>query len=166
MIILRVIYHSIAFIKKIFYKLIFGTHVKFGKGIKFRKGFSLIIERKGLIEIGDFVFLNNYCSLNSLEKITIGEYCIFGENVRIYDHNHKFSDLSKPIMEQGYSTGPITIGKNCWIGSNVTILKGVTIGDNAVIGAGCLIYKDILENTIVKQQVRYSYTEYLHERLL
>lgn len=150
MLILKIMYHLIAFIKKIFFKLIFGKHVMFGYGSKFRKGFSLAIEQNGFIKIGDYVSFNNYCSLNCLGKITIGEYCIFGENVRIYDHNHKFNDLCKPIMEQGYSIAQVTIGKHCWFGSNVTILKGVTIGDNVVIGSGCLLYKDIPSGTIVR----------------
>ena len=42
-------------------------------------------------------------------------------------------------MKQGYSKGPIKIGSDCWIGSNVTILKGVNIGDNVIIGAGSII---------------------------
>lgn len=79
----------------------------------------------------------------------IGNGCIFGENVRIYDHNHKFSDTQKSIKEQGYTVKPVLIGDHCWIGSNVTILQGVQIGNNCVIGANCLIYKDIESNTVV-----------------
>ena len=54
-----------------------------------------------------------------------------------------------PIKHQGYTTAPIHIGKHCWIGSNVIILKGVTVGYNCVIGAGCVIYKDIPANSVV-----------------
>lgn len=50
---------------------------------------------------------------------------------------------------QGFSSSEISIGDNCWIASNVVILKGVNIGNNVVIGAGCVIYKDIPDHTIV-----------------
>lgn len=81
--------------------------------------------------------------------ISIGDGMIFGENVKIYDYNHIYKDISISIKIQGYTSAPITIGKHCWIGSNVTILKGVTIGDNCVIGAGCVIHKDVPPNSIV-----------------
>lgn len=83
------------------------------------------------------------------DSITIGNNTIFGENVKVYDHNHQYKDIQTHIYKQGYSYAPISIGSNCWIASNVVILKGVTIGDNCVIGAGCVIYKDIPSDTIV-----------------
>ena len=96
------------------------------------------------------MFFNHDCSITCEgETITIGDRTIFGECVKIYCHNHKYKDTTRPIKEQGYSCAPITIGKNCWIGSNVVILKGVTIGDNTVVGAGCVIYKDVAENSLV-----------------
>ena len=57
--------------------------------------------------------------------------------------------MNVPIKHQGYAEAPITIGKHCWIASNVVILKGVTIGDNCVIGAGCVVYKDVPEGSII-----------------
>ena len=63
----------------------------------------------------------------------------------MYDHNHCYKDANLPIKYQGYTEAPIIIGKHCWIASNVVILKGVTIGDNCVIGAGCVVYKDVPE---------------------
>lgn len=150
MILLKVLYHITAIIKKIFYKCIFGSKVKFGKKFTFRKGFNLSVEGNGKIIIGNEVFFNNCCSINALSKITIGDNTIFGENIRIYDHNHRFSSSKKRIMEQGYNTASVSIGKDCWISSNVVILKGVTIGDNVIIGAGCVIKEDIPSNVIVK----------------
>ena len=100
--------------------------------------------------IGDNCFFNRGCSLNILEGLEIGDNCIFGENVKIYDQNHRFSRGDLPIREQGYKTAKIQIGSDCWIGSNTVILKGVTIGSGCVIGAGCIIDRDIPENSIVR----------------
>lgn len=115
----------------------------------FRKGFLLRICDNGIIEFGKNIFFNNYCSITCKETIVIGDDCIFGENVKIYDHNHKYNDFNIPIAQQGFSCKKVTIGKNVWIGSNVVILNGVSIGNNSIIGAGCIVYKDIPENHIM-----------------
>lgn len=131
----------------------YGSKFKYQK-FHFRKGFSVFIENDGIVSIGKNVFFNNCCSITAREKVVIGNDCIFGENVKIYDHNHKYSD-SKLIRLQGFSSEEIIIGEDCWIGSNVTILKGVKIGRHSVIGAGVIVYKDIPENSVVvcKQDV-------------
>ena len=146
---LKLYYHIFAFIKIFLYKLIYAKHLKLGKKLTFRKGFSLVIIGNGKIEIGKNVFFNNYCSVASCAKVTIGDGTIFGENVKIYDQNHITKDKNMPIKKQGYTSKEIHIGKHCWIASNVVILKGVSIGDNCTIGAGCIIYKDVPANSIV-----------------
>lgn len=75
---------------------------------------------------------------------------MFGEGIRIYDRNHKFADFTRLIKKQGYSLGNVKIGKHCWIGSNVIILKGADIGDNCVIGAGCVVTEQIKVDSLVK----------------
>lgn len=107
---------------------------------------------EGRLIIGNNVRFNNYCSINCMERIEIGDNTWFGEGVKIYDHNHKYSDKEKPFVMQGMKTGPIHIGENCWIGSNTVILQNVKIGDNCVIGANNLIYKSVPDNTIIKAQ--------------
>lgn len=133
-------------IKKFYWKNIYKEFI-FNKDLMFRHGFFIkILGGKIIIKRG--CFFNNYCSINSLEYIEIGEDCIFGENVKIYDHNHKYSNEGV-ISKMGYNTAPIIIGDNVWVGSNSVILKGVTIGSNVVIGANSVIYKDIPSNSIV-----------------
>ena len=103
------------------------------------------------LTIGKKVFFNSYSSVNCIEKITIGDNTIFGEGVKLYDHNHKHGFNPDFFVDPSeFKTAPITIGKNCWIGSNTVILKGVEIGDNCIIGAGCVIHKSVPTNTIIK----------------
>lgn len=150
MILLKLYFHLKAFFLLFLYKIIYGKSFQFGKKVHFRKGFTLIIEGKEAeVSISDGVFFNNYCSVCAMNKIEIGKNTIFGENVKIYDHNHNYKNTSVPIKDQGFSSEPIIIGENCWIGSNVVILKGVKIGDNAVIGAGCIVFKDVESGSVI-----------------
>lgn len=135
-------------------------HVTLGEKIYLRNYVRIQIEN-GRLDIGNNTFFNNFCSINCLDKITIGNDCLFGENVKIYDHNHVFKDFNIPIKNQGYKTSPINIGNNCWIGSNVIILKGVIIGDNVVIGANCIIKENIESNSIIENKTLHTISERL-----
>ncbi|OAS88194.1 MULTISPECIES: acyltransferase [Metabacillus] len=137
-------------LKKMHFRLNYGERVDLPPDLLFRKGFKLLVEKEGRFKIGNGCFFNFNCTITCFGDTTIGNDCIFGENVKFYDHNHRFSDTEVLIRNQGYKVGSIKIGNNCWIGSNVTILKDITIGDNVVIGANCLINKSIPSNTIVK----------------
>lgn len=153
MCIIKIINHIVALLKMIFYKIIYGSRITFGKKVTFRKGMSVAIEKEGKIIIGNGVFFNNYCSLNSLKEIRIGDNSIFGENVKIYDHNHTFKYKNELIKSAGFKSDKILIGNNCWIGSNVIILKSVSIGDNSVISAGEIVRKSVPGNSILKDGI-------------
>ena len=101
----------------------------------------------GKLVLNDGVFINNSCSFNCMERIEVGAGTMMGEGVRFYDHDHVYT--AEKIEKWQCTTAPIRVGRDCWIGSNVTILKGVTIGDNTIIGAGCLIRNDIPSNSVV-----------------
>lgn len=137
------------FFSLIRFKFAYGKRFKHGK-INFRRNFFVMIEKKGSVEIGNNCFFNNDCSINSLNSVKIGNDCIFGENVKIYDHNHKFNG-EKLIKDQGFSTKPVIIGSNVWIGSNCTILAGTEIGDNCVISAGIVLSGKVNPGTIIKR---------------
>lgn len=80
--------------------------------------------------------------------VSIGDNCIFGESVKIYDNNHTFN-LDKNIKDSGYHISNVEIGDDCWIGNNVVVLKGTIIGSHCVIGAGCVVSGNILDNSLV-----------------
>ncbi|RZJ49338.1 MAG: acyltransferase [Flavobacterium sp.] len=156
MIFFKFFYRLNTILRIMIFKIVYGKNLKIGKKFSFRKGFSLIIDgSEAKISIGDYCFFNNFCTLAARNQITIGDYSIFGENVKIYDHNHLYRDFEIPIKNQGYSEAPIIIGKHCWIASNVVILKGVTIGNHCVIGAGCIVYENVPDHTVLinKQQL-------------
>jgi acetyltransferase-like isoleucine patch superfamily enzyme len=96
------------------------------------------------ITIGKDVFINSGCHFQDQGGITIGDGALIGHCVVMATLNHGL-DFNK---RHDLQPAPIVIGKNVWIGSNVTILPGVTIGNNAIIAAGAVVTKDVPENVI------------------
>lgn len=104
-----------------------------------------------VLTIGNDVSFEDYCHIGCINKITIGDGCLIASKVFITDHYHgeiKSSEL-RPAVKPLYSKGEVTIGKNVWIGDNVCIMPGVSIGDNCIIGAGSVITKSFPENTVI-----------------
>jgi acetyltransferase-like isoleucine patch superfamily enzyme len=134
-----------------------GYKLQIEDNVLFRNNCHVMINSPGQLHLKKGVFFNNYCSINCFGKITIGENTLFGEGVKIYDHNHLYSKSGDvlTVERNEFKTGYVNIGKNCWIGSNVTILNNVEIGDNVIIGANCLIYKSVSSNTVVKAKTEY-----------
>ena len=140
-------------IRRLYYSLI-CKNIDIGLRLNFRRNFTINCEGDGKVFIGSNVFFNNEVTINSHKSIKIGDNCIFGENVKIYDHNHVFSVLEVPIREQGFRCKEIVIGNNCWVGSNVVILPGSFIGDGSIIGAGCVVSGYIEKDSIVTSSCR------------
>lgn len=109
-------------------------------------GAQLIVAPKGNITIGKNSFINSFTRIISQERIEIGDNCAISWDVQIMD-----TDVHNIIINEkkNSETKPVFIGNNVWIGSKVIILKGVTVGDGAVIAAGSIVTKDVPPNTIV-----------------
>lgn len=97
------------------------------------------------ITVGENVFINACCHFQDHGGVTLGDGCQIGHNVVFATLNHCLA----PDERQNTYPAPIVLGKNVWVGSNSTIVQGVTIGDNAVVGAGAVVTKDVPPNTIV-----------------
>lgn len=135
-------------LKRLFYMMKYGDKFTYGKKFRFRDSLRINIS-DGTLKLGDNVFFNHDCSINVHKHVHIGDDCIFGENVKIYDHDHKYREKNMLINNQGFSCMDIVIGNNCWIGSNVIILKGTHIGNNCIIGAGVILRENVSDNSVV-----------------
>lgn len=135
--------------KLVYYKMKYGKRLKVGKGVHFRKGFIINISKDGRLEIGDGNFFNNYCSINCRGTIIIGKNNLFGEGVKVYDHNHVFN-RKEVNMKKTYKTNKVVIGARNWFGSNVVILSKAKIGNNNVFGSGMAINSVIGSDNVVR----------------
>ena len=97
------------------------------------------------IHIGRHVFINMGCKFQDQGGIFIDDGVLIGHNVVLATLNHAM----QPERRGDMLPAPIHIGKRVWIGSNATVLPGVTIGDGAIVAAGAVVTRDVPENTIV-----------------
>jgi acetyltransferase-like isoleucine patch superfamily enzyme len=97
------------------------------------------------ITLGERIFINSGCKFQDQGGVVIGDDCLIGHNTVFATLNH---DLT-PSRRADMHPAPIVIGRNVWIGSNATILPGVTIGDDAVVAAASVVTKDVPAKSIV-----------------
>lgn len=97
------------------------------------------------ITVGKNVFINSGCRFQDQGGITIGDGSFIGHNVVLATLNHGLAPEDRSTIYPA----PIVIGEKVWIGSNATVIAGVTIGDNAVVAAGAVVTKNVPANTIV-----------------
>jgi len=96
------------------------------------------------LSIGEGTIVNIGCMLAATERISVGKHCMFANNCFVADADHRFDDPDLPITWQGMRTkGPVTIGDNCWFGTNCVVTGGVTIGERTVIGANSVVTSDL-----------------------
>lgn len=127
----------------------FGDYVTISRGVMIRPS-SYYGGDYGIgLTMGEHSSIGPYGYVGCSGRITIGKNVMFGPKCSLFAENHVFSDMRKDIKSQGVVQKGITIEDDCWIGSNVTILDGVTIGRGSVIGAGTLVTKDIPAESVV-----------------
>lgn len=112
------------------------------------RGVDIKVHGQGRTLIGKRTYIGPYVCLSGYGNITIGNDCLIASHTSLYAHNYNFEDPTKAIREQGYSHKGIVIGNNCWLGSGVRVLDGVTIEAGSIIGAGAVVTKNIPPNSI------------------
>ena len=114
-----------------------------GKGITVKSNADISM----FIKVGNNSELGTRCMVQS--HVVIGDNVIMGPDVKIYSRNHRYDHIDLPIQYQGKIQKQTVIGNDVWIGANVIILPGVTVGDHVVIGAGSIVAKDIEDYSVV-----------------
>jgi acetyltransferase-like isoleucine patch superfamily enzyme len=104
---------------------------------------------EGEVHIGAKTVLGQECTISSFQHVSIGRECIVADRVMLIDFDHGVVETERPVREQGIYKRDVRVGHNVWIGYGVSILRGVTVGDNAIIGTSSVVTKDVPDNAVV-----------------
>ncbi|HEX8690021.1 MAG TPA: acyltransferase [Solirubrobacterales bacterium] len=120
----------------------FGRFVWLGHGTKIRC-------HEGTVEIGRKTVLGQECTISAYERVRIGEQCVIADRAMFIDFDHGVVEVERPIRNQGIYTRPVEVGSNVWIGYGACVLRGVSVGDNAIVGTNSVVTKDVPANAVV-----------------
>jgi len=104
---------------------------------------------EGVVEIGAKTVLGQECTISAFQHVSIGRECIVADRVMLIDFDHGVVETERPIRVQGIYKRDVRVGHNNWIGYGACILRGVTVGDNCVIGTNTVVTKDVPANAVV-----------------
>jgi acetyltransferase-like isoleucine patch superfamily enzyme len=103
---------------------------------------------EGEVVLGAKTVLGQECTLSAYRSIEIGRECIIADRVMMIDFDHGMVETERPIRAQGIYKRDVRVGHNCWIGYGACLLRGVTVGDNAVIGTNAVVTADLPANSV------------------
>lgn len=113
------------------------------------RSYALLHAYGGSIEIGEHSCVNHFCFINGAGGVTIGDEVMIGTGSSVLSSEHGIDLGRTPMTRQPSTTAPITVENNVYIGTNCTILAGVTIGSGAVVAAGAVVRDDVPRGTVV-----------------
>jgi acetyltransferase-like isoleucine patch superfamily enzyme len=118
--------------------------ITLGENALLEPGVWLTAPAPGRIRIGSGTFLNLGVMVAAMDLVEIGDHCMLANGCFVTDSNHRFDDPDMPVPWQGFTTrGPTRIGDNVWLGANVVVTSGVTIGERCVVGANSVVTADL-----------------------
>jgi acetyltransferase-like isoleucine patch superfamily enzyme len=104
---------------------------------------------EGEVEIGAKTVMGQECTISAYQHISIGRECILADRVMLIDFDHGVTEVDRPIRLQGIYKRDVRVGNNVWIGYGACVLRGVSVGDNCVVGTNAVLPSDVPENAVV-----------------
>jgi acetyltransferase-like isoleucine patch superfamily enzyme len=122
-------------------RLVLGRWSWIGHGCKIRI-------HEGEVRIGAKTVMGQECTISAYQRVAIGHECVIADRVMLIDFDHGVVEVERPIRLQGIYKRDVHVGNNCWIGYGACILRGVTIGDNAIVGTSAVVTKSLPDNAV------------------
>lgn len=122
--------------------LSFGRFVWIGDGTKLRC-------HGGRVEIGEKTVMGQECTISAYQHVRIGAQCVIADRTMFIDFDHGVVEVERPIRSQGIYMEDVVVGSNVWIGYGACILRGVSVGDNSIIGSNSVVTRDVPANAVV-----------------
>ena len=104
---------------------------------------------EGRVALGAKSVMGQECTISAYQHVTIGRECVIADRVMLIDFDHGSVEVERPIRLQGIYKRDVNVGHNVWIGYGACILRGVTVGDNAIVGTNSVVTKDVAANAVV-----------------
>lgn len=123
-------------------ELRFGRFVWIGDGTKIRC-------HEGTVEIGEKTVIGQECTISAYQRVRIGAQCVVADRAMFIDFDHGVVEVERPIRLQGIYKRDVLVGSNVWIGYGACILRGVSVGDNSIVGTNAVVTKDVPANAVV-----------------
>jgi acetyltransferase-like isoleucine patch superfamily enzyme len=110
---------------------------------------SKIRVHEGEVSIGAKTVMGQECTISAYQHVEIGRECIVADRVMLIDFDHGVVEVERPIRLQGIYKRDVRVGHNVWIGYGACILRGVTVGENSIVGTSTVVTRDVPENAVV-----------------
>jgi acetyltransferase-like isoleucine patch superfamily enzyme len=120
----------------------FGRFVWLGDRTKIRC-------HEGRVEIGEKTVMGQECTISAYQRVRIGEQCVIADRAMFIDFDHGVVEVERPIRRQGIYKRDVVVGSNVWVGYGACILRGVSVGDNSIVGTNSVVTKDVPANAVV-----------------
>jgi acetyltransferase-like isoleucine patch superfamily enzyme len=122
-------------------RLVLGRWSWIGHGCKIRV-------HEGEVRIGAKTVIGQECTISAYQHVSIGRECVVADRVMLIDFDHGVVEVERPIRLQGIYKRDVHVGHNCWLGYGVCVLRGVTVGNNAIVGTSAVVTRDVPENAV------------------
>ncbi len=103
---------------------------------------------EGEVRIGAKTVLGQECTISAFQHVSVGRECILADRVMLIDFDHGVVDVEQPIRVQGIYKRDVRVGNNVWVGYGACFLRGVTVGDNCIIGTSSVVTRDIPDDAV------------------
>jgi acetyltransferase-like isoleucine patch superfamily enzyme len=104
---------------------------------------------EGEVQIGAKTVIGQECTISAFQHVSIGRECILADRVMLIDFDHGAAEVERPIRLQGIYKRDVRVANNVWVGYGACVLRGVSVGDNAIVGTSSVVTKDVPADAVV-----------------